>query len=199
MLASILVFIGYKLCKPKVWIHMAKIGKEQFVIFATTVVVTVSTDLLLGIAAGVGMKFLRCVFGTISQPRRMPPRKRRLAEPADRSVPQSRRVDREFANGTYGLYLDRPLVCFNLFHLIREMDRIPREAKAVKLQITDRVTMIDHTTCENLFHYMEQHSADDGRPRLEVNGLDDLRSTSRDKTCIRLASGKRPMLAASAS
>jgi MFS superfamily sulfate permease-like transporter len=198
VLASILVFIGYKLCKPKVWLHMAHIGKEQFIIFATTVVVTVSTDLLIGIAAGVAMKFALCLWYSATAASDAAGENggwlTRLTDLVRNPVGR-----REFANGTYGLYLERPLVCFNLFHLIREMDRIPGEAKAVNLHITDRVTMIDHTTCENLFHYIEQHSSDNGRPRLDVKGLDDLHSTSHDKTCIRLAGGKRPMLAASAS
>ncbi len=72
VLASILVFIGYKLCRPKVWIHMARIGKEQLAIFATTVLVTVTTDLLIGIGVGVGMK-LCFACGTTAAARRPSP------------------------------------------------------------------------------------------------------------------------------
>ena len=36
VLAAILVFIGYKLCKPEVWLHVARVGTEQFVVFSTT-------------------------------------------------------------------------------------------------------------------------------------------------------------------
>ena len=35
VLAAILVFIGYKLCKPAVWLHVARVGTEQFVVFTT--------------------------------------------------------------------------------------------------------------------------------------------------------------------
>ncbi len=58
VLASILVFIGYKLCRPKVWLKVAQIGTEQFVIFVTTVLVTVTTDLLIGIVTGVVLELL---------------------------------------------------------------------------------------------------------------------------------------------
>ncbi len=58
ILASILVFIGFKLCRPKVWRHVAHIGMEQLAIFTTTVLVTVTTDLLIGIGAGVAMKLV---------------------------------------------------------------------------------------------------------------------------------------------
>ena len=197
VLAAILVFIGYKLCKPKVWLHMAKIGKEQFAIFATTVLVTVSTDLLFGIAAGVTMKFALCLWYNLSTVGR---------QPAGNTGLLTRTVDlvrnpvgrREYANGAYDLYLERPLVCFNLFHLIREMDRIPPDAKTVNMQITDRVTIIDHTTCENLFRYLEEFGADEGQPTLEVYGLDRMRATSLDKTSIRLGYGSQPVLASSA-
>ena len=50
VLAAILVFIGYKLCKPAVWFKIARVGTEQFVVFFTTLLVTVTTDLLIGIA-----------------------------------------------------------------------------------------------------------------------------------------------------
>ena len=58
VLAAILVFIGYKLCRPAVWLKVARIGTEQFVVFATTVLVTVTTDLLIGIVAGIGVELL---------------------------------------------------------------------------------------------------------------------------------------------
>ena len=58
VLASILVFIGYKLCRPKVWLKVAHIGKEQFFIFTVTVLVTVTTDLLIGIAAGIALELM---------------------------------------------------------------------------------------------------------------------------------------------
>ena len=188
VLASILVFVGYNLCKPKVWMHMAKIGKEQIAIFTTTVLVTVTTDLLIGIAAGVAMKFAILLWYNVTATTLLGSGNGGLVSLITDLVrnPVSRR---EFVDGTYYIYLDRPLVCFNLFHLIREMDRIPPDAKAVRLQITDRVTIVVHTTCENLLHYLEEYGSHDDKPSLEIQGLDRLRSTSRDHTSIRLANG----------
>ena len=48
-----LVFTGYKLCRPKVWYHVFQIGTEQLLIFALTAFVTVTTDLLVGIIVGI--------------------------------------------------------------------------------------------------------------------------------------------------
>ena len=57
-LGAIVLYTGYKLCAPKVWKHVAHIGSEQLFVFTTTVLVTVSTDLLWGIAAGIVAKLL---------------------------------------------------------------------------------------------------------------------------------------------
>jgi len=105
---------------------------------------------------------------------------------------------REYADGTYEMTVERPLVCFNLFHLIREMDRVPTDAKTVNLQLTDRVSIIDHTTYENLLHYMEEYNSHDEKPNLNINGLERLHSTSSDKTSIRLANGRAPVPVSSA-
>ncbi len=52
-LAIILIIVGYKLAKPALFVQMYKLGWEQFIPFATTVVGIVFTDLLMGIAIGV--------------------------------------------------------------------------------------------------------------------------------------------------
>lgn len=51
-LAAILLMIGFKLASPKVFIHMWKIGKFQFVPFIVTVIGVVSLDLLKGVGIG---------------------------------------------------------------------------------------------------------------------------------------------------
>ena len=35
-LAAILIYTGYKMCEPKIWRHIAHIGREQIFLFATT-------------------------------------------------------------------------------------------------------------------------------------------------------------------
>lgn len=201
VLASILAFVGYKLCRPKVWMHMAHIGKEQFAIFSLTVLVTVTTDLLLGIIVGVLLKLVLVAWYSITAPR-VPGKEAglfaRLAELFRNPV-----CRREQANGRYDLYCNRPLVCFNLFHIIREMSHIPEDIRAVRLHLADGVTLVDHTTCENLYHYLETYNAEnghaDGAPRMTIEGLERLRPTSRDKTCIRLAQGASAATVAAAT
>ncbi len=51
-LAAILIFTGYKLCKPSVFVHMWKGGWTQFMPFVATAVAVVSLDLLKGVGLG---------------------------------------------------------------------------------------------------------------------------------------------------
>ncbi len=59
-LAAILLFTGYKLAAPSLWVSTYKLGVQQFIPFAVTVVAIVLTDLLVGIAVGmlVGLTFI---------------------------------------------------------------------------------------------------------------------------------------------
>ncbi len=57
-LAAMLIYAGYRLAAPKEFIHTYKIGKEQLAIFLTTIIVTLAEDLLLGIFAGILVKFI---------------------------------------------------------------------------------------------------------------------------------------------
>jgi SulP family sulfate permease len=45
--------VGYKLAKPSLFVHMYKLGWEQFVPFIATVVAILATDLLKGITVGI--------------------------------------------------------------------------------------------------------------------------------------------------
>lgn len=161
VLASILLFVGFKLCRPKVWASMAKIGPEQFTIFASTVFVTVTTDLLIGIAFGVLLKLALNVWYV-----GLANRLNRIDRGANETLwhricglfrnPVDRR---EFKAGVYNLYVERPLVCFNLFHVIGELQNIPAGTKSIRLHFSPQVTVIDHTTVETLFHYLHDFNS----------------------------------------
>lgn len=56
-LAAMLIYTGYRLAHPSEFMHAYHVGREQFIIFVTTLLVTLWTDLLFGVAAGIGMKF----------------------------------------------------------------------------------------------------------------------------------------------
>lgn len=59
-LAAILLLVGYKLCKPELFIQLYKKGYSQFIPFVVTILAILFTDLLIGIGIGlvVGLYFV---------------------------------------------------------------------------------------------------------------------------------------------
>ena len=189
VLGAILVFIGYKLCKPALWLKVARVGTEQFVVFVTTLLVTVTTDLLIGIVAGVVLELVLNLWyvglwHTLSDGSE-------FAKPnfAVRFLSLFRNPvsQRELDEGTYHLYLDGPLVCFNLFHVIRELGQLPHGTQAVYLHLSSRVPLVDHTTGESLHQFLEEFSGQDQTPRLVIEGWDHMHPLSKHETSTRIA------------
>ena len=94
---------------------------------------------------------------------------------------------REFDDDKYHLFVDGPLVCFNMFHMIRELGNRPHGTQAVYLHLSSGVPLVDHTTCESLRHFLEEFSGQDQSPRLVIEGWDHMRPLSKHETSTRIA------------
>ncbi len=57
-LAAMLVYTGSRLASPREFVNVYKIGREQLLIFMSTIVGVLATDLLVGVLIGVGVKLL---------------------------------------------------------------------------------------------------------------------------------------------
>lgn len=64
-LAAILIMIGLRLASPKVFAHMWKTGKYQFIPFIVTVVAVVLTDLLKGVGIGLAVSIFFILKGNM--------------------------------------------------------------------------------------------------------------------------------------
>jgi MFS superfamily sulfate permease-like transporter len=55
-LAAMLVFTGFRLASPQEFMRMYKVGREQLVVFVSTILGVLATDLLTGIGIGILVK-----------------------------------------------------------------------------------------------------------------------------------------------
>jgi carbonic anhydrase len=197
VLGAIVLYTGFKLCAPKVWKHIAHVGSEQLLVFTTTVLVTVTTDLLWGIAAGIVAKLIleMVIVARVARGRadgREPVRlvlRRWLGETGD--LFRNPVVKSAATGHDYHLYFGRPMVCFNSLHLSRELSAIPSSATAVTLHITDLVTLVDHTTATVLLDFVDDFKRT-GRGIARIVGLDKLRARSHAEAAMRVSN---PVLA----
>ena len=197
VLGAIVLYTGYKLCAPKVWKHVAHIGSEQLFVFTATVLITITTDLLWGIAAGIMAKLL-LELAVVSKVEKGHPQGPEFAGLAvKRWFTGSSELFRDpvletaTIGDTYHMYFGRPMVCFNSLHLSKALTLIPAEASAVYMHVTDLVTLIDHTTVTMLLEFADNFKRA-GRGVVTIVGLDKLRARSQADASMRISA---PILA----
>jgi carbonic anhydrase len=192
VLGAIVLYTGYKLCAPKVWKHVKHIGSEQLFVFTTTVLVTVTTDLLWGIAAGIAAKLILEALIVTRVERGRPEGHEGALMVAKRWLGETGELFRDpvvksvSSGGTYHMYFGRPIVCFNVMHFDRETAMIPSTASAVCLHITDLVTLIDHTAAATVLEFVDSFNRT-GRGDVTIIGLDKLRARSHAEACMRVS------------
>jgi carbonic anhydrase len=174
VLSAVLVFTGYKLCKPTVWKHVLQAGSEQFFLFTFTVLLTLTTDLMWGIIGGVLLAFVinAIMIAQINKRNRVDDYFKLIINAFRNPVSQKLSADR-----TYHIYFNGPLVFFNYLHVNQELKQIPQNIDNVVLHITENVLMIDHTIMDNLAHWMLQFKAET-HIDVEIVGLDKMRKTA---------------------
>ncbi len=122
-LATILIMVGYKLAKPSLFKQMYSLGWEQFVPFVVTIVAIVFTDLLTGIALGLGT----AIFFTLHHSYRNSHYMKALL-----TNDQGRQV--------HHLVLAEEVSFFNKPSILQVLEHIPANAKVV----------IDCTKCKSI-------------------------------------------------
>ncbi len=55
-LAALLVYTGYRLAAPREFMKTWDVGKDNFIVFVTTIIAVLATDLLIGVAIGIVVK-----------------------------------------------------------------------------------------------------------------------------------------------
>ena len=113
-LAAILIMVGYKLAKPKLFKEMYQLGWEQFIPFVATVVAILLTDLLRGITIGL----LFGIFYTLRHSYR-------------NSHHLQSNTSTEDGQKVYHLELAQEVSFFNKASVLKVLDEIPADSKVI--------------------------------------------------------------------
>ncbi len=163
-LAAMLIFTGYRLASPKEFFKTYMVGKEQLLIFLVTIIVTLATDLLLGIGAGIFTKFLvHLYFGL----------------PFKSAFKPIFRVDQPEKN-VYQVDVFHSAVFVNFIQLKKKLDELPKQAKII-LDF-DNCNIVDHTVLENLHQYKHDYEHEGGS--FEIKGLEQHKKLSKHEHAV---------------
>lgn len=162
-LAAMLIGVGIKLAHPRVFKHMLHIGKEQLLIFIVTIIVTLSTDLLLGIFAGILVKVIVEMSHGVS-----------IASMFKNNFVTELHNDRSI------IHVKDCSVFTNVIQLKNTIDSLP-EGKDVEINF-HKAKVVDHTTMSVLKQYKDEFQAKN--LKFALNGLDSHKKIGHDETSM---------------
>jgi MFS superfamily sulfate permease-like transporter len=151
-LAAMLIYTGYRLASPMEFIKTYRVGWEQLTIFVMTVVVTLATDLLIGVGAGIVTKFIiHLMFGV----------------PKESLFKPFLTIDKHDEE-TYVVDVSHSAIFSNLIQLKRQLDKLDPHRKII-IDFTN-ARVVDHTVMHAL-HAMERDYHRTGR-EMVIRGLE---------------------------
>ncbi|EAR02843.1 SulP family inorganic anion transporter [Maribacter sp. HTCC2170] len=169
-LAAILVYTGYKLATPKTITKIAKIGREQIIIFLTTLLTTLFTNLITGISAGILITFI--IHAIINKDVGF-----FLSHMAKPNVLLYKEKD----GGNFYISIKYFCTFINFYKLKSKLDVVP-ENEDVILDFS-LCNFVDHTVMEGLENYTETFTKKGGS--IEIIGLDKHEADSHHPFAIR--------------
>ncbi|TAE33055.1 MAG: SulP family inorganic anion transporter [Alphaproteobacteria bacterium] len=163
-LAAMLVFVGFRLASPNEFRHMYHIGADQLLLFLVTLVMTLATDLLIGVGTGIALKIALHMmrggrFGSLFRP-----------------VIHSEQV----SNETMRMVIHGAAAFPSLIHVKKALQSAPAHVRHVEIDAGDAV-LVDHTFLSGLAGIFGE------RPQIsyEVVGLEKFRAASHHPEATR--------------
>ena len=165
-LAAMLITVAYRLASPKEFIKTWKIGKEQFLVFCATILITLATDLLIGIFSGIAIELLLNLF---------------IAKPKAGNIFKANvEVDHDTEHH-YQVKLHNSATFSNFMGIKQKIDSIPT-TEEVTVDLSD-IDMADHTVIENLEAMARDFKNAGGK--FEIIGLEEKKSLGTDHSSAR--------------
>ncbi|MDR4503540.1 MAG: SulP family inorganic anion transporter [Candidatus Scalindua sp.] len=159
-LAAMLVYTGFQLTAPRKFTLVKRIGREQLIMFVVTVIAVLATDLVIGIAIGIGTKFIFHIINGVPI----------------RSLFTSYLELRELDNETCFIRVKESAVFSNWIPIKKQIERFGLiRNKNLILDLTD-TAMVDHSVMEKLHEMKDTFSQNN--LMLEIVGLGGRQSLS---------------------
>lgn len=153
-LAALLVYTGFRLASPKEFAKTMVIGKEQLIIFASTILGVLATDLLIGVLIGILVKLVIHVARGVKI----------------QDLLKISYTSQKDGEGNYRIHIRGSAIFANFIGLKSELAEYP-SGKSIIFDVKD-ATYIDHTVMEFIDHFKHDYIARGGR--CEVLGLENL-------------------------
>lgn len=164
-LGAMLIYTGVRLASPRELVRTFRIGREQLVLFLTTLMVTLATDLLIGVASGVALKLVLHVINGAPL----------------RSMFRAR-IDQETKAGVVILRVHDAALFTNYLGIERRLAAVDADVRKVVLDLSN-TRLVDHTTVEKLHHTVDDWKRA-GRTLL-VRGLEEHQGLSEHHLAAR--------------
>ncbi len=165
-LAAMLVFTGFRLAAPAEFMHVYHIGKEQLLIFLSTVVGVLAIDLLVGIAIGILVNILVHLVNGAT-----------LA-----SLFQLRHEDEPVQEGTMRLSVKHAAIFPTWLALRKKLHEHFEKHPKVDLDLS-QTRLVDHTVMSRLQEMQADLAAKN--QELTISGLDEHQPLSNHKAAAR--------------
>ena len=156
-LAAMLILTGSRLASVKEFLHVRSIGMDQFFLFLSTFLITIFTDLLIGVASGLMLKIIfhiirgsnfKSLFGV--------------------------EIEKEVRNGHVVLKIKGDAAFPSLLKLNNAVNLLsPEELKTMVIDLSD-ASLIDHTFLNGLQTIIKEYV----NPRDAIIGIEGFKSLS---------------------
>jgi len=144
-LAAIVIYTGYRLAAPQHFISTYKIGIEQLAIFTTTLVVTLATDLIIGVFTGIVLKLVIHIL---------------CGAPLNSLFRSTVKIGHDAGKDSYTLDIHQTAIFSNYLSLKAKLNVLPRGKKVViNFQYAK---MVDHSVMEHITHYQHTYNREGG-------------------------------------
>lgn len=170
-LAVLLIYTGYKLSSPKVFKHIYSYGPEQLIFFVGTLIITLFTDLLIGIFGGLALALLiHWLFSMV------PPRQffKMIFNSGSHLFTNT--------DGSSTLKIKGIANFLATLKIEKLMDRV-QPGSQVTVDFSE-AKLVDFSILENIYDYQRTHTNAGGS--VEIIGLEDHNSSCNHKLSLKI-------------